>query len=159
AAVLNLPRLGLLTALALQHQEKAGLPSGHSAALAALLLALTASLATHIVRRLRPTSSLDARRVGVWVVLPLVPSACALASAGLVIPPGRWAVPIWMVCLVWCVAVPLVGWGISEIAARVPREEPRIEKRPLMDGVAVLVSGLLPFVFLWAAAAHLLPAL
>jgi Patatin-like phospholipase len=161
AAAISVPRLGLLVV-----QGRSFLTDGMDSAkqwslIVAFCLAFVASLATHIVRRFPAGRSLSAAAVGRWVILPLVVACVALAYAGVAFSEQPCTSTLWVLAFAWCLGIPFLGWAISEILARFfsrrAEGEGWIEERPPTDGLAILVSGLLPATLLCAAVLYIFP--
>lgn len=159
AAAISVPRLGLLVV-----QNHGFLTEGTAAPkvlslILAFCVAFIASLATHIVRRFPAKSSLDSAGVGRWVLLPLVIACVALVYTGLTFLEQPCMSALWVLCFAWCLGIPFLGWAISEAIARLfPRGAKGtgwLEQRPLTDGLAILLSGLLPSALLCASVVYI----
>jgi hypothetical protein len=124
AAVLGLPLWFLLVA------RTGGIPeSWHRKLLiAALGIELIASVSLYAFRRFKKRPGTPQAYFIFGCVLPICVAAGALATAGLGLNfPWRDSSPhpcctdltdLWKFCALWCIGIPIVGWTVAEISAR-----------------------------------------
>jgi hypothetical protein len=127
-AIVAIPQATLIVAAASVQDEN----WGRAALRLAIAGALVSSVLIHGLRRRRAN---DATVVCLGV-LPLWTSALLLALAILWLPGRFEGVPLWAFCVLWCVAIPLIGW----IAARPIRGDTVLPPAG-SDVVGIVLSG------------------
>jgi patatin-like phospholipase len=136
-----------------------------------LLVALVASVTTHWFRRLVKDPETPQGRFVRWCVLPVCLAATLLSTAapGLDLP-GTQGRPgtsedrnaLILFAALWCIAIPVTGWAVSEVASRLKGETGNSKVKqasPFFEFLALVLSGGTAGVILFAVLTAWLPFL